>query len=234
MSGVLKRACRVSDRKQVRGRRTEQQILDAALRIFGRDGISRSRIGDIADEAGISASTLYGYYGSKEDIAYAVPRAYLAKFYEEFAGVVADTEDAKDRIRIYLSLIADFVRRNPQWARLFYLEIWPSVLVGDTPLSESVDDFSRILIFLVGQAIDDGHWSETIDVYETAALLIGSLNHVITTWLLFRRPKNITKAGAGIVEHTLALLDAESEDLKKIIAPENSAHTNKYSEIFCK
>jgi AcrR family transcriptional regulator len=45
--------------KQDRSRRTEQQILSAALRVFARGGISRSRIADIAAEAGISTSTFY-------------------------------------------------------------------------------------------------------------------------------------------------------------------------------
>ncbi len=210
LEDVLQRARQESDRKQDRSRRTEQQILGAALRVFGRDGISRSRIADIAAEAGISTSTLYEYHTSKEDIAYAVPSAYLAQFYEEFAEAVAGKHGAKERTRIYLSLIADFARRNPEWARLFYLEIWPSVLVGGTVLSKSVDDFSRILIFLIRQGVEEGEWSTKIDVYETAALLIGSLNHIVITWLLYRRPKNLTKAGAGIVDRTLQLLDLES------------------------
>ena len=220
---VLNRARQESDRKQDRSRRTEQQILDAALRVFGRDGISRSRIADIAAEAGISTSTLYEYHTSKEDIAYAVPTAYLAAFYEEFAEAVADKTGAKERIRLYLSLIADFARRNSEWARLFYLEIWPSVLVGGTELSKSVDDFSRILIFLIRQGVEEGEWSASIDPYETAAILIGSLNHVVITWLLYRRPKNLTKAGAAVVDRTLALLSLEKAAQDKADAAKVSA-----------
>ena len=56
---IAHRPRRVTERKQDRSKRTEQQILNAALRVFARDGISRSRIADIAAEAGISTSTLY-------------------------------------------------------------------------------------------------------------------------------------------------------------------------------
>ena len=215
---VLQRARHDSERKQGRSRRTEQQIVGAALRVFGRDGISRSRISDIAAEAGIATSTLYEYHTNKEDIAYAVPRAYLYAFYEEFAEAVAGKQSAKDRIRVYISLLADFVRRNPQWARLFYLEIWPSVLVSETDLSESVDDFARIVIFLIRQGIDEGEWSRRLDPYETAAILIGSLNHMVITWLLHRRPKNLTKAGGDIVERMLTLLDLEGSKMGKAVA----------------
>jgi hypothetical protein len=35
-------------------------------------------------------------------------------------------------------LAADFARRNPEWARTLYLEIWPSVLVSETPVRHSI------------------------------------------------------------------------------------------------
>jgi hypothetical protein len=49
---ISHRPKRVTERKQDRSKRTEQQILNAALRVFARDGISRSRIADIAAEPG--------------------------------------------------------------------------------------------------------------------------------------------------------------------------------------
>lgn len=220
MDEVLRRCRQESERKQDRSKRTEQAILAAALRVFGRDGVSRSRIADIAAEAGISASTLYQYHDNKEDIAYAVPAAYLSNFYEEFAALVEGKRGGRERLRLYLVSIADFARRNPEWSRLFYLEIWPSVLVSGTPLSRSVDDFSRILIFLIRQGMEEGDFAADLDPYDTAALLLGSLNHVIITWLLYRRPKNLTKAGVSIVDKALALLDLDLADKARTNAPQ--------------
>ena len=72
------------DRKQKRSQRREQEILRAALRTFARDGISRARIGDIASEAGMPVSSLYDYFSSKEELAYAVPREHLARFFTDY------------------------------------------------------------------------------------------------------------------------------------------------------
>ncbi len=206
---IVSRPRRGGDRKQDRSKRTEQQILNAALRVFARDGISRSRIADIAAEAGISTSTLYEYYKSKEDLAYEVPSAYLTAFFAEYRDAVANTPGAADRIELYLSMSADYAREHADWARLLYLEIWPSVFVRETEVRHSVDDFSRVLIFLVRQGAADGEWSAAHDPYETAAILIGGLNQLIITWLLYRRPKNLTKAGQDIVSRTLAMIRNE-------------------------
>ena len=43
-----------------------KQILDAAVRVFARGGYHGSRVGDIAEEAGIAHGLLYHYFDSKE------------------------------------------------------------------------------------------------------------------------------------------------------------------------
>jgi AcrR family transcriptional regulator len=208
---ISHRPKKATARKQDRSKRTEQQILNAALRVFARDGISRARIADIAAEAGISTSTLYEYYKSKEDVAYDVPMSHLADFFEEYRQAVQDKTGARDRLSLYLSMSADYAREHAEWARLLYLEIWPSVFVNDTELRQSIDDFSRVVIFLVEQGIAEGIWRPDRNPYETASILVGGLNQVIITWLLYRQPRNLTKSGSEIVERILRMMDAENK-----------------------
>lgn len=51
-----------------KGKRTREQLLAAARRVFARDGFVKARMGDIAQEAGSSMGGLYRYFGNKEDI----------------------------------------------------------------------------------------------------------------------------------------------------------------------
>ena len=43
-------------------------ILDAAVRVFARDGFHTSRVGDIAEEAGVAHGLLYHYFSSKDEV----------------------------------------------------------------------------------------------------------------------------------------------------------------------
>ena len=47
------------------------------------------------------------------------------------------------------------------------------------------------------------------DQFQTAAILMGGVNQVIITWLLYRRPRNLTKASIEIVERMLDMIAAE-------------------------
>lgn len=196
----------VAERKQERSKRRENEILRAALRVFARDGISRARIGEIASEAGMPISTIYEYFPSKEDLAYAIPTSHLKRFFAEYAEAVAGKTTSFERLRLYLWLAADFARRNPDWARMLYLEIWPSVLVSETPVRHTINDYVRVIVFLIRQGEANGEWPAGPSPYETASILNGSVNQMIITWLLYRKPRDLMKATSSLIDRAITIL----------------------------
>ena len=53
------------DRVQADKRRL---ILDAAVRVFARQGFHACRVSDIADEAGVAYGLVYHYFASKDEV----------------------------------------------------------------------------------------------------------------------------------------------------------------------
>ena len=207
---ALRWRAQVPARRQGRSRRRAEEILQAALRVFSREGIARARIADIAAEAGMPLSSLYEYYPSKEDIAYAVPLTHMAQFFIEYAERARDAGTARARLRLFLWFSADYARRHPDWARTLYLEIWPSVLVGDSPARAILDEYARFVVRLLRMGAAAGEWSEAHDAYETASILIGSHNQLVITWLLYRKPRDIMRAIGAMLDRLLAaVLPAE-------------------------
>ena len=45
-----------------------RMILDAAVRVFARQGFHTCRVSDIADEAGVAYGLVYHYFGSKDEV----------------------------------------------------------------------------------------------------------------------------------------------------------------------
>jgi len=45
-----------------------RMILDAAVRVFARQGYHTCRVADIADDAGVAYGLVYHYFGSKDEI----------------------------------------------------------------------------------------------------------------------------------------------------------------------
>jgi AcrR family transcriptional regulator len=68
--GAVVRRAPFSDNPTVgaRGQRTQQRILDAALRVFGEEGYHQTSIDRITKHAGCSRVSFYQYFSSKEDV----------------------------------------------------------------------------------------------------------------------------------------------------------------------
>ena len=59
---------RESEGRSDKGRRTRARFIEAGKVVFARDGFLKSRIADIATEAGVSYGSFYHYFESKEEI----------------------------------------------------------------------------------------------------------------------------------------------------------------------
>lgn len=192
--------------KQNRSRQRSEDILDAALRVFSRVGVARARISDIAAEAGIPASSFYDYYANKEDLAYAIPIRRQIQFFAEYASSSAALSSVDEQLRHFLWLTTDFARRNPDWASVLYLEIWPSVLIKDANVRGVVDDYARIIVGLIGEGARRGEWPDDANPYETATIFIGAVSQLIITWLLYRKPRDLTRSARPMVDRLMTLL----------------------------
>jgi AcrR family transcriptional regulator len=76
----------------------KHQILDAALEVFNRKGIGKTRMDDIVAEAGLSKGALYWYFKSKDEIVTAIFEV-MFRHELEILEQLQNTEDsATDRV----------------------------------------------------------------------------------------------------------------------------------------
>ena len=66
-----------------KGRRTQSAILEAAGRVFARDGYVEARMLDIATEAGLSTGGLYRYFDNKTEVLAALIAGIHEEFYQQ-------------------------------------------------------------------------------------------------------------------------------------------------------
>jgi len=111
------------------------------------------------------------------------------------------------RLRLFLRLTTDFARRNPDWARILYLEVWPSVLIKEARVRSVIDDFARVVLKLIQEGGERGEWPPDPNPYQTATILIGAVSQLIITWLLYRRPRDLSRATGPLVDRLMTLLD---------------------------
>jgi AcrR family transcriptional regulator len=194
----------VSGALKLRQRRSQQRrekIVAAATRLFGRQGIGQTSLTDVARLAGIPLPSLYDYFQDKQDLVAAVPEENFLALYRQ---VTADATDGERSARVLLKSIYlanfDYIRANPDWGRVFFLEIWPSAAVAHARIRKSVDRYALRYVELVRDAIEARDYRKGLDPYLAMSSLMGGMCHLTAVWLLYRRPYDLVQRGAEMFD----------------------------------
>jgi AcrR family transcriptional regulator len=122
------------ERKESITRMREQQILDAALKIFSRKGFAEATTTEIAQEAGVAEGTIYNYYRSKRELLIAVVKtfviteAFLNLFehvgetdYPVFLTAVLNNrmDFIEDNVRSHMLLLVGEILRDPELREIY-------------------------------------------------------------------------------------------------------------------
>lgn len=186
--------------RQERSRRKLAQIKRAAIKIIARDGIAATRIADVAAEASITSSSVYDFYSNKEELAYSISADNMSLFYGELAEAFETIDSAKERLMHYMWLTVDFAQRDPDWARIFYLEVFPSIYFTDAKFRSILDDYARVIVYLVQDGEARSEWASPVNAQLMVSILVGSMHHLIVNWLIHREPRNIAREGKKMIE----------------------------------
>lgn len=96
-------------------------ILRAATEVFSEQGFSGTRLADIAQRAGVVISTLYLYFGSKEEMVYAIARENRQILLSQLGPVLAHLRGEED-ITQFVEIVLSFAKEHRDQIIIFNLE----------------------------------------------------------------------------------------------------------------
>jgi AcrR family transcriptional regulator len=161
-------------------------LLDAAVRVFARKGYHASRVGDIAEEAGVAHGLLYHYYPSKEDLLRSVFRETWRALIDTIRSVEETGDPAPEQLRKVAQILLRSWRRDPDLVRVLVLEVTRSQhLRGE--MDEIGESFAAIQeIVERGQA--EGSIRADLDAHLASYVFYGGIEELLTGWVLGRLP----------------------------------------------
>src|SRR5438034_1262809 len=98
-------------------------ILDAAVRVFARQGYEASPVGDVAREAGVAYGLVYHYFGSKEAVLEAVFREQWGRLLAAVEVAEQTGETAPQQLELVVKIVLRTWRDDPDLVRLIVREV---------------------------------------------------------------------------------------------------------------
>jgi AcrR family transcriptional regulator len=201
---------RVRQRKRPRvvkpAEEREQEILDAAFRLFHEKGFAETAVGDIAAGAGVATGTVYLYFPSKEHVLLAIheefDRGLESRFIEIAAGFIerqeaGETVDSRQVIdRIVDALFAYVLERR---------EVC-EVICRNTPSPElmpKVLEAERGFVGFLTRAFEEGTSAgrmHTSDPEMTAYLVKAAISYTLAFAVTYGEPPDVDRLAAQAKE----------------------------------
>lgn len=160
-----------------------RQILDAAVRVFARQGFHSTRVADIADEAGVAYGLVYHYFSSKEQVLGEL-------FSERWSLLIAAIEQAdkgpdapREQLAAVASFIVDSYRHDPELMKVIIVEVTRAAnSFGRTHLAEIREAYESIAgIVAKGQA--SGAFRSDVEPVFASMVFYGAIEQMLSGWI---------------------------------------------------
>ncbi|HYA08734.1 MAG TPA: TetR/AcrR family transcriptional regulator [Gaiellaceae bacterium] len=170
-------------------------ILDAAVRVFARKGFHTSRVGDIAEEAGVAHGLLYHYFSSKDEVLETIFRENWAILLERIDAVEQSDEPAREQLRHVAAIVLRTWRHQPDVVRVLVREI------ARTPeLPQKIGEFVKpiqAIERIIERGRQAGEFRADLDPRMAATVFYGGIDEVLTGWVLGQLPDGDVEMAAA-------------------------------------
>ena len=161
-------------------------ILDAAARVFARKGFHTSRVGDIAEEAGVAHGLLYHYFSSKDEVLETIFREHWTALLERVHEAEQTGDDPIEQLQGIAAAMFEGWLNEPDVVKVVVREI-----ARTEEITEHVGELVRP-IGAIRRVIERGQAQrvlrDDLDASTAAVIFYGGIDELISGWVLGRIP----------------------------------------------
>jgi AcrR family transcriptional regulator len=165
-------------------------ILDAAVRVFARQGFHTCRVSDIADEAGVAYGLVYHYFRSKDEV---LDTLFLERWNVMLDAIrEVDGQDilARTKLEAIAGFIVDSYRHDPDLMKVIIVEVTRAAnSFGQTHIAKITEAYNLIGA-VVEKAQASGEFRSDIAPQFAAMAFYGAIEQVLTGWIFDSLPQS--------------------------------------------
>ena len=160
-----------------------RQILDAAIRVFARQGFHACRVSDIAREAGVAYGLVYHYFNSKEQVLNELFVERWSLLLAAIREVDARPIPPREKLDAIAGFIIDSYRHDPELMKVIIVEVTRAAnSFGRTHLPE-ISQAYDLIAKIVADAQAAGDFRDDVDATFASMWFYGAIEQLLSGWV---------------------------------------------------
>lgn len=177
-----------------------QQIIEAAVRIFARNGYYNSRVSDIAKEAGIASGTIYLYFKTKDEILVTLFREKMAEFVATVRKAIAAEPDAVAKLRRLIGLHFKLLEDHSEMAEVVQVELRQGQKFFRGASANEVSGYFDLISSVLEEGMAAGMFRSDLPVKTVRKVLFGAMDQMATSWVLGKRGYKLSETAEAVAD----------------------------------
>jgi AcrR family transcriptional regulator len=158
-------------------------ILDAAVRVFARQGFHTCRVSDIADEAGVAYGLVYHYFQSKDQVLDTLFLERWNVLLEAIRETDAMDIPATEKLAAIAGFIVESYRHDPDLMKVIIIEVTRAANSFGGAHIGKISEAYELIAGVVRKAQATGEFRTEIPAEFAVMAFYGALEQVLTGWI---------------------------------------------------
>jgi TetR/AcrR family fatty acid metabolism transcriptional regulator len=175
-------------------------ILEAAVKVFARQGFYQSTVAQIAKEAGVADGTIYLYFKNKDDILVQFFSYRTKQVFDRFRAAVKKADNGLDKLRNLIRRHLTEFQRDRDMAVVYQVETHQNSRLAESQIREMSVMYQDLVSEIIETGQQDGSIRKDLYVGLVKRFILGAVDEVINTWLHSEKDYDLVSMEDPLVE----------------------------------
>ncbi len=188
-------------------------ILEAAVKVFARQGFYQSTVAQIAKEAGVADGTIYLYFKNKDDILVQFFSYRTKQVFDRFRAEVRKADTSLNKLRNLIRRHLTEFQRDRDMAVVYQVETHQNSRLAESQIREMSQMYQDLISEIVELGQQEGRIRKDLYVGLVKRFILGAVDEVINTWLHSEKEYDLVSMADPLVD--LFIRGIGTAELKK-------------------
>lgn len=180
---------KIVDRDRKAATDKHHRIIDAAIRVFSRQGFYNSKVADVAREADVADGTIYLYFKNKDDLLVSIFEYCMDVFLQEARSQICDDLTPEQMLRRFIALHLTLVQKNQDLAQVIQLELRSSNKFMTEYKAEKFFEYLKFLEDMITRGQQTGRFRSDLNPALVKRIIFGAIDELALEWVLMKKKR---------------------------------------------
>lgn len=197
----------------------QKRIEAAVMEIFSTTDFHKASISDVADFAGVSISTIYKHFGSKEHLLFTYVNNWMSKLTDRIEDHLNGIEDLKEKLRKVFWLHLDYYERHEGLGRILFMTLPMKTWMVDDSFNQKRRVDLIINVFKIGQR--QGIINPHVRAGSLLDFMLGFIQRIFFMWIIRDKQENLAEEANSLFEMVWQGM-VNPDIVRYVVAPETA------------